>query len=137
MNTSPLPRRPHSMLFRLANSACPSGDRPWLMALWAESRVIESPVSRLAWLFGAGALIAGANVRSAIGALRDHPLAAVIVALALATLVALPSLLGYEILLSEDDQFLIAATLLGGGLLSVIALALLLAPESSRAGTLS
>jgi hypothetical protein len=90
-----------------------------------ETTAIESRGARLRWVLGAAALVLGANVRQVLALLRRHPVGAIALAAAGWTLLASPSLLAYEVFNTEDDLFLLAATLLSGVLVAATIVALL------------
>jgi hypothetical protein len=125
MSTHPLPSGSRSLAFRLARAACPEPERAWLSALVTETTAIESRGARLRWVLGAAALVLGANVRQVLALLRRHPVGAIALAAAGWTLLASPSLLAYEVFNTEDDLFLLAATLLSGALVVATIFALL------------
>jgi hypothetical protein len=89
-------------------------------------------VGRVRWVLGATVIVFGANVRQTVTAIRIHPLLALTVTAVTWIIIASPSLLSYEVMNTEDDLFLLAATVMSGTLLGTTVLALLFGSNRQR-----
>jgi hypothetical protein len=86
------------VLYRISRGVCPSSDRPWLDALFAELESIETSRGRLLWLLGATHLVFDRYLAALLRPIN-------LLLLTGATLFAGMAITEYEGLAVEDDWY--------------------------------
>ena len=89
------------ILYRVSRTACPTSDRPWIDALFAELDAVEPARARLVWLLGALGFIAGRRSRRLTTLLSPAWLASLLAVFAFTFL----AFIEYEGFLTEDDWY--------------------------------
>ena len=94
---------PRRLIHRGAAAICPSGQRRWVDAMFAELASIDGPGRRMSWMLGATAIVLAAIEARALIMLSLRMRVAIVVALGAALVTGILSHADHQAALLDDD----------------------------------